>query len=91
MTGLRAPPRLDHETRMNLQSKPSLPPELLARFAAIVGEKYAITDKQAQQAYLIEMRDLYHGKTPVVLRPASVAEVSAILKLANDTRTAIVP
>ena len=37
------------------------------------------------------MRDLYHGHTPVVLRPGSVAEVSAILKLANETKTAIVP
>src|SRR3954447_17459020 len=37
------------------------------------------------------MRDLYRGKTPMVLRPGSVAEVSAILKLANETKTAIVP
>jgi len=71
--------------------QPRLNPDLLARFAAIVGEKYAITDKSAQEAYLVEMRDLYHGHTPVVLRPGSVEEVAAILKLANDTRTAIVP
>jgi D-lactate dehydrogenase (cytochrome) len=76
---------------MNLQTKPALAPELLKRFAAIVGEKYAITEVQAQQPYLVEMRDLYHGRTPVVLRPGSVAEVAAILKLANETRTAIVP
>jgi FAD/FMN-containing dehydrogenase len=68
-----------------------LDPNLLVRFAAIVGEKYAVTDPQAQQPYLLEMRDLYHGRTPVVLRPGSVEEVAAILKLANDTRTAIVP
>ncbi len=71
--------------------QPRLAPELLSRFAAIVGPKYAITDKSAQEAYLVEMRDLYHGSTPVVLRPGSVEEVSAILKLANETRTAIVP
>ncbi|MEP6836423.1 MAG: FAD-binding oxidoreductase, partial [Bradyrhizobium sp.] len=40
---------------------------------------------------LVEMRDLYHGQTPVVLRPGSVEEVAAIVKLANETRTAIVP
>ena len=68
-----------------------LNPELLARFAAIVGAKYAVTDAAAQQPYLVEMRDLYHGRTPVVLRPGSVEEVSAILKLANETRTAVVP
>ncbi|MGH6682505.1 MAG: FAD-binding oxidoreductase [Pseudolabrys sp.] len=80
---------------MNLHSKhnliPPLPPDLLARFIGIVGEKYAVTDRQAQEAYLVEMRDLFHGRTPVVLRPGSVAEVSAILKLANETKTAIVP
>ena len=31
------------------------------------------------------------GATPLVLRPGSVAEVAAILKLANETRTPIVP
>jgi FAD/FMN-containing dehydrogenase len=76
---------------MNLQTKLTLPPELLARFTAIVGQKYAVTDKQAQEPYLVEMRDLYHGYTPVVLRPGTVEEVAAILKLANETRTAIVP
>ena len=65
--------------------------ELLARFAAIVGERYAITDPAMQEPYLREMRDLYHGHTPMVLRPGSVAEVSAILKLANETKTPIVP
>ena len=58
---------------------------------AIVGEKYAITDPQAQAPYLLEMRDMFRGHTPVVLRPGSVAEVSAILKLANETATPIVP
>ncbi len=64
---------------------------LLARFTAIVGEKYAITDPQMQAPYLVEMRDLYHGRTPMVLRPASTAQVVEILKLANETSTPIVP
>jgi D-lactate dehydrogenase (cytochrome) len=74
-------------------SKPSTEtdPALLARFAAIVGEKYAVTDSALQEPYLVEMRNLFHGRTPMVLRPGSVAEVSAILKLANDTATPIVP
>jgi FAD/FMN-containing dehydrogenase len=40
------------------------------------------------EPHLVEQRGLYHGNTPLVLRPGSVADVSAILKLANDTRTA---
>ncbi len=68
-----------------------LEPALLARFAAIVGDKYAITDRDAQAPYLVELRGLYQGHTPVVLRPSSVEEVARILKLANDTVTPIVP
>jgi len=73
------------------KSAPPVDPSVIARFAAIVGEKYAITDPQAQAPYLIEMRDMYRGRTPLVLRPGSVAEVARILRLANDTATAIVP
>src|SRR5438309_9453981 len=72
-------------------SPAAIPADLLARFAAIVGEKNAITDPQAQAPYLLEMRDLYAGHTPMVLRPGSVAEVSAILRLANETKTPVVP
>src|SRR5271170_2273346 len=66
-------------------------PALLARFAAIVGEKYAITDPDLQAPYLVEMRGLFHGHSQLVLRPSSVEEVSKILKLANETSTPIVP
>src|SRR5215467_4301621 len=76
---------------MNIHQQRTVSTDVLARFAAIVGDKYAITDPQAQLPYLTEMRDLYRGRTPMVLRPASVAEVSAILKLANETATPIVP
>ena len=93
MTGLRAPPRQGKVPLMNEMSKPTAAPSpaLLKRFIAIVGEKYAITDTAAQEPYLVEMRHRWHGRTSVVLRPGTVAEVSEILKLANDTGTAIVP
>jgi FAD/FMN-containing dehydrogenase len=73
--------------------KPPSPPDaaLLARFAAIVGDKYAISDPQAQLPYVTESRDMYRGRTPMVLRPASTAEVAQILNLANETKTAVVP
>ncbi len=79
-----------------LDTPPSTParaldPALLARFIAIVGDKYAITDPALQEPYLVEMRQLFHGRTPVVLRPSSVDEVSKILALANETATPIVP
>ncbi len=66
-------------------------PEVLARFAAIVGEKGVLTAEADIEPYLQEWRDLYFGRSPMVLRPSAVAEVSAILKLAHDERIAIVP
>jgi D-lactate dehydrogenase (cytochrome) len=56
-----------------------------------VGERYAITDPAEIGPYLTEERGLYHGRSPLVLRPGSVAEVATILKLANETKTPIVP
>src|SRR5262245_11835632 len=76
---------------MNIHQQRTVSADVLARFARIVGDKYAITDAQAQLPYLTEMRDLYRGRTPMVLRPGSVAEVSRILALANETGTPIVP
>ncbi|HEY0219731.1 MAG TPA: FAD-binding oxidoreductase [Afipia sp.] len=70
-------------------SSPS--PDVLARFVAIVGDKYAITDAQEIAPYLVEERGLYQGRSPMVLRPGTTAEVSAICKLASETRTALVP
>jgi FAD/FMN-containing dehydrogenase len=66
-------------------------PDLIARFAAIVGERYAVTELSEQQPFLVESRGLYHGTTPLVLRPATVGEVAAILALAFATATPIVP
>jgi FAD/FMN-containing dehydrogenase len=66
-------------------------PALLARFAAIVGTRNAVTAAAEVAPYLSEERGLYHGSSPLVLRPGSVEEVAAILRLANETRTPIVP
>ena len=76
---------------MNEQLRRAPSPDLLPRFAAIVGSKYAITDPQTLAPYLIEGRGLYHGRTSMMLRPGSVGEVQAILKLANETKTPLVP
>ncbi|UPA23954.1 FAD-binding oxidoreductase [Shinella oryzae] len=69
----------------------TLSPELIARFAAIVGPAQALVDDGDIAPYLIESRGLYHGVSPLVLRPGTVQEVADILALATETRTAIVP
>ncbi len=69
----------------------TLTPELIARFAAIVGERYALTDPNEIAPYLTEERNLYQGRSQLVLRPGSTAEVAAICRLAAETRTPLVP
>src|SRR6188474_3286530 len=78
---------------MNEMKKPitAVSPQTLQRMIAVIGEKNAITDKDKQVPYLVEFRALWTGHTPVVLRPGSAQEVSEILKIANETSTAIVP
>src|SRR5213595_2102901 len=70
---------------------PPLSAELVAQFRMIVGDKYAVTDPAEIAPYVTEERDLFHGRSPLVLRPASTAEISAICKLASEHRLALVP
>lgn len=64
---------------------------LLARFIAIVGERNALTDPADIAPHLEETRGLFHGDSPLVLKPGSTEEVAAIMKLATETGTVIVP
>jgi FAD/FMN-containing dehydrogenase len=78
---------------MNIVQSPpaTLSPELIARFRAIVGDKYAATEAADVAPYVTEERNLFHGHSPLVLRPGSTAEVAAICRLATQSRTALVP
>lgn len=65
--------------------------ETLARMKAIVGPKGYIDDANDMAPYLVERRELYVGRAAAVLRPQSTAEVSALMKIAHETGTSIVP
>lgn len=69
----------------------TLPPGLIDRLAEIVGEAHALVRPEDQAGYLREWRDLYTGKTPVVLRPGSTEEVARILALAHEHGVGVVP
>src|SRR5438445_13797651 len=78
---------------MNI-NKPATPPlatGLIEQFRRIVGEKHAITDAADIESYVTEERNLFHGRSPLVLRPGSTAEVAAICKLASEHGIALVP
>lgn len=64
---------------------------VLDSLAAIVGPKHLLTDAADMAPHLKEWRDLFRGKARAVIRPSSTQEVSAILKLAHDSGTPVVP
>jgi len=66
-------------------------PETLARLSAVVGEQHAIREAALMEGYMREWRQIWRGRSPLVLRPSSTEEVSRILAIANETRTTIVP
>lgn len=66
-------------------------PEVLDRLAAVVGESNALREAKEQAPYLSEWREKYIGRTPLVLRPGSTAEVAEILKIANAASIGVVP
>ena len=76
---------------INKPATPPLAPELIDQFRKIVGERHAITDAADIEAYVTEERNLFHGRSPLVLRPGTTAEVAEICKLASAHRIALVP
>ena len=72
-----------------MREKPSV--ETLNRLAAVVGGNHAIRDEAAMAGYMQEWRQIWQGRSPLVLRPGSTEEVSRIMAIANETRTAIIP
>lgn len=67
------------------------PPELLARFAALVGPAHACSEPERKASFLTEPRGLYQGRSPMILQPGSREQVAAIMMLANTSGTSIVP
>lgn len=63
---------------------------LLQRLEILLGPENLITGAEADP-YLKERRGLFHGVTPAVVKPASTEDVAAVVRLARDTGTAIVP
>ena len=65
--------------------------DALNRLAAVVGDAHAIRNAAEMDGFMREWRQIWTGRSPLVLRPGSTNEVSRILAIANETRTVIVP
>jgi len=65
--------------------------DLIAQLTAICGAKYVLKNASDMAPHLTDWRGHYTGQAIAVVKPASTAEVAAIVKLANQERIAIVP
>lgn len=63
---------------------------LIAALEAALGAKAVVTDSKAMGAYLDEMRGLYRGVSPAVVKPANTQEVSEIVKLCAHAKVPLV-
>jgi FAD/FMN-containing dehydrogenase len=64
---------------------------ILSRLTKIVGPNGLVRESAALNAYCTDWRKRYHGAALAAVFPASTEEVAAIVQLAAETRTAIVP
>ncbi|MHB8668442.1 MAG: FAD-binding oxidoreductase [Burkholderiales bacterium] len=65
--------------------------ELIETLRGLVGDAGIVTDAQEVMPYATDWRKRYRGNPLAVVRPASTAEVAAVVKLCAETRTAVVP
>ena len=56
----------------------------LDQIKTVVGPRGWVTDPAEQEPYLVEARRLYHGATWMVVRPASTAEVAAVVRICAE-------
>lgn len=66
------------------------PGELLAALHGVLGDRGMLLGADTD-AYCHDWRDLYHGATPAVIRPADTAELAAAVKICAARGVAMVP
>ncbi|MDQ6620704.1 MAG: FAD-binding oxidoreductase, partial [Pseudomonadota bacterium] len=66
-------------------------PNVRTRLEAAVGAANVLSDPNDTAPYLTDWRGRFHGRAAAVVRPASTAEVAAVMRICHDARAAIVP
>lgn len=69
----------------------SITHSLLAELRRVVGPQGYLDQAADIEPYLVDHRKLYRGSTPLVLRPDSTNQVSAIMRMCNEARVGVVP
>ncbi len=69
----------------------SIPTAVLDRLKAAVGPRGWSTDPERLAPKLVEWRDRWRGHTPLLLTPATVDEVAAVIAVCAETGVAVTP
>jgi len=64
---------------------------VLTRIQATVGEKGWSDDPAEMAPYLIDRRENYRGRTPLLVRPKSTQEVAEVMRICAEARVPVVP
>jgi len=75
--------------KLNPMKQPT--PESLARLKTVVGPQGWSDDPERLAPRLVEWRDQHQGSTPLMLMPASTAEVAAIVRICAETAVPLTP
>ncbi|MFN4087933.1 MAG: FAD-binding oxidoreductase [Alphaproteobacteria bacterium] len=68
-----------------------LPERLIAAIRDVVGPRGLVTDAAELAPHLVEMRGLYRGATPLLVRPESTEAVAQVVRLCAEAGVPIVP
>ena len=66
-------------------------PEIIEKLRQIVGSNFIFTDEETRQKYGHDETEDYNFPPAVLIKPANTAEISAILKLANENLIPVTP
>ena len=70
---------------------PNISDETLQRLKEAVGPAGYLDNPVDTNSYAVDARELYHGKTPLVLRPATTSEVSSVVRICAEASIPIIP
>ncbi len=69
----------------------NIPEPAIEGLKAAVGPRGWIESDQDKAPYLLDARQLYRGRSPLVLSPASTTEVATVVRICRDHGVGIVP
>jgi len=69
----------------------SIQPDVISRLKEAAGPHGFTEDPQDIAPHLVEWRGRYQGRSPLLLKPRTTAEVARVLAICNEARTPIVP